>query len=141
MNLDAWNEQPAVGRQKTSTQGSFTICECSDDSTASCEPLTTFPAVSIREDHELVRVLTEIPGVDADELEIFVDGTTLTLQGHRNRDRFRADRGLQKFLCRIELPSAVDRDRGEAFLDRGVLSLTLPKLAPGPTCTFVVWTP
>lgn len=135
MNLDAWNDQPVVGCQKTSTHPSFGICECHGDSTASCEPLTTFPAVSIREDHELVRVVTEIPGVDADELEIFVEGTTLTLQGHRNRHRFRAERCHQSFLCRIELPSPVDRERGEAFLDRGVLSLTLPKSAPGPART------
>lgn len=135
MNLDAWNEQPAVGCQKTSTQGSFGICECHGESTASCEPLTTFPAVSIREDHELVRVVTEIPGVDADELEILIEGTLLTLHGRRLHPHFRVERCYQSFLCRIELPSSVDQDRGEAFLHRGILSLTLPKTTPGPART------
>ena len=136
MNRNSRNEHSATNMQ---TQGVLAVTVGQEGRTvrppgpgacASCEPLSTFPCVRVREDHELVHVLTELPGIDADELEISVDGTLLTLQGRRkeNSGLFRVDRGLQKFLCRIELPSAVDPTRGEAYLDMGVLSLTLPKL-------------
>ena len=136
MNRNSRNEHSATNMQTqgvlavTVGQGGRTVRPPGPDACASCEPLSTFPCVRVREDHELVHVLTELPGIDADELEISVDGTLLTLQGRRkeNSGLFRVDRGLQKFLCRIELPSAVDPTRGEAYLDMGVLSLTLPKL-------------
>mgnify|MGYP003592129395 CR=1 FL=1 len=99
---------------------------------ATCEPLLTFPAVSIREDHEVVQVLTELPGMGPDDLDISVDGVTLTLQRcGRPRPLPRTNLyRVERFLCRIELPTPVDGPRGEAWLADGVLSLTLPKLAP-----------
>lgn len=139
MNLDTWNEHSVATAklpdQATEPNDCFT--EDLGDTCASCEPLTTFPSVSIREDHEVVRIITELPGVDADELDIAVDGATLTLRVHRKpaSPAFRVERGYQSFLCRIALPSAVDRDRGEVLLESGVFSLTLPKLEPEPAQT------
>jgi len=136
MNLNSWNEHsvatshPQDGVVDALVVMTGMVPPAGGGVCASCEPLTTFPCVRVREDHELVHVMTELPGIDADELEISVEGTMLTLQGRRkeNSGLFRVDRGLQKFLCRIELPSAVDCARGEAYLDMGVLSLTMPKL-------------
>ncbi len=148
MDLTSWNEHTLAGEQThgvaiVSSQAG--VCRsrsfAGSGTCASCEPLTTFPNVRVREDHELVHVLTELPGVDADELEISVEGLTLTLQGRRREESgvFRADfrvgRGVQKFLCRIELPCLVDRTRGQVYLDMGVLSLTLPKQVCEPAST------
>lgn len=103
---------------------------------ATCEPAMAFPALRIAEDHAFIRVSTELPGMDPDELEISIDGATLTLRGSSKRhDCFRAERGFESFLCRVQLPDAVDCTRGEAHLDAGVLFLTLPRLAPEPACT------
>jgi HSP20 family protein len=106
------------------------------EASASCEPAMAFPALRIAEDHAFIRVITELPGMDPDELEISIDGATLTLRGMSKRhDCFRAARGFESFLCRVQLPDAVDCARGEAHLDAGVLFLTLPRLAPEPACT------
>jgi len=106
-----------------------------------------FPALRIAEDHAFIRVSTELPGMDPDELEISIDGATLTLRAYpRTEERtstckkhhdccFRADRGFESFLCKVQLPDLVDCARGEAHLDAGVLFLTLPRLAPEPACT------
>lgn len=103
------------------------------EASASCEPGMAFPALRIAEDHAFIRVITELPGMDPDELEISIDGATLTLRGISKRHHcFRAERGFEKFLCRVLLPDAVDCARGEAHLDAGVLFLTLPRLAPAP---------
>ena len=112
-------------------------CAASDlGGDTACEPLLTFPADSIREDHEVVQVLTELPGMGPDDLDISVDGATLTLRrcGRASQSSASLYR-VERFFCRIELPTAVDEARAEACLDMGVLSLTLPKLAPGPART------
>ena len=126
----------------------------SGEASASCEPVMAFPALRIAEDHAYIRVITELPGMDPDELEISIDGATLTLRAYprteerggssirsidgapcRRHDRFRVDRGFESFLCRVQLPGVVDCARGEAHLDAGVLCLTLPRLAPEPART------
>ncbi|MBA3544849.1 MAG: Hsp20/alpha crystallin family protein [Nannocystis sp.] len=128
------------------------------EASASCEPVMAFPALRIAEDHAYIRVITELPGMDPDELEISIDGATLTLRAYprteersgtsgarsiggidgvpcKRHDCFRVGRGFESFLCRVQLPGDVDCTRGEAHLDEGVLFLTLPRLAPEPART------
>lgn len=143
MELTFWNARapgdahPHSGQSAQAPLGR--LCRSCEGSgpCVSCEPLATFPSVRVREDHELVHVLTELPGVDAETLEISIEGTTLTLRGGRNADHGVARVGhfVQRFLCRIELPSLVDRARSQACLDVGVLTLTLPKLVCEPART------
>jgi len=135
MYLQLCRAQPAT-HQPTQTQapcdgGGRWLGEAS----ASCEPVMAFPALRIAEDHAFIRVSTELPGMDPDELEISIDGATLTLRAYRRHDGFRVERGYESFLCRVQLPDAVDCARGEAHLDAGVLYLTLPRLAPEPAWT------
>lgn len=119
------------------------------DAGASCEPVMAFPALRVAEDHAYIHVCTELPGMEPDELEISVDGATLTLRGYpRGEDRrrcrephglrrphgFRVERGFESFLCRVQLPGVVDSAHSEAHLDGGVLFLTLPRLTPEPAC-------
>ncbi len=125
----------------------------SGEASASCEPVMEFPALRIAEDHAFIRVITELPGMDPDELEISIDGATLTLRARgntsgargidgmvcRRHDCFRVGRGFESFLCRVQLPGDVDCARGEAHLDAGVLFLTLPRLAPEPACTVTLY--
>lgn len=143
MQLTSWNDRapkdahPHGGQSAEAPWGG--LCESCEASgpCGSCEPLATFPSIRVREDHELVHVLTELPGVDAEELEISIEGTMLTLRGGRKADHgaVRVGRFVQRFLCRIELPSPVDRARAQAHLDMGVLTLTLPKLVCEPART------
>ena len=112
-----------------------------------------FPALRVAEDHAYIRVSTELPGIDPEELEISIEGATLTLRAYprtekrrasvdglpampgRRHDCFRVDRCFESFLCRVQLPDVVDGAHGEAHLDGGVLFLTLPRVAPEPART------
>ncbi len=128
--------------QATAQQPTLTPAPCElsgrwiGEASASCEPAMAFPALRIAEDHAFIRVTTELPGMDPDELEISIDGAMLTLRGMSKRHHcFRTERCFESFLCRVQLPDVVDCSRGEAHLDAGVLFLTLPRLAPEPART------
>lgn len=128
-------------RAQAAAQPTLTQAPCdasgrwAGEPSASCEPAMAFPALRVAEDHAYIRVSTELPGVDADELEISIDGATLTLRASRRHCGFRVERCFESFLCRVQLPDIVDCARGEAHLDGGVLFLTLPRLAPEPDRT------
>ncbi|NBX29109.1 Hsp20/alpha crystallin family protein [bacterium] len=101
-----------------------------------------FPAVNVAESDEALVVETELPGLDAGDVDISVAGDELVLRGSRaGRPEqpegdgeqpatvtwHRRERGSGTFERRIELPVAVDATRVEARLVDGVLTVTCPK--------------
>lgn len=100
------------------------------------EGFPAFPPVAISENAKTITVTAEIPGIAANELEIQVDGDTLTLRGEKRDEKrdekdhwHRVERSYGSFLRRIALPSAVDAAHAEATLEKGVLTLKLAKVA------------
>jgi HSP20 family protein len=75
----------------------------------------------------------EIPGVKAEDLDISVVGSELTIKGTRQpaveqEPAFhRRERGAGSFARVIRLPVDVDPEKVQASLRDGVLTLTLPK--------------
>ena len=101
-----------------------------------------FPAVNVSESDEAIMVEAELPGLDAEDVDISVAGDELVLRGSRtgrpeqaegNGEKpaavtwHRRERGSGTFERRIELPVAVDATRVEARLVDGVLTVTCPK--------------
>jgi HSP20 family protein len=92
-----------------------------------------YPAINVWEDNDNVYAEAELPGVNADHLQIHVnEGNRLTLQGERQPGEtsgvwHRQERGYGKFQREVLLPVQVEAGKVEARLGQGVLSLTLPK--------------
>jgi HSP20 family protein len=94
-----------------------------------------FPAVNLYEDGEQYVLTTELPGVDADEIEVSIEGATLTISGQKKIDYsklagasiHRRERQSGSFRRAFELPSVIDADKVEARMRNGVLMLRLPK--------------
>ena len=95
----------------------------------------SYPAVSIwvKEDGQVVNA--EMPGVKAEDIDISVDGDTLTISGKRGLDELpegvrihRRERVAGEFSRSVQLPLAVDSEKVEASLKNGVLTLNLPRL-------------
>lgn len=93
-----------------------------------------FPAVNLREDDEALYVEAELPGLELQDIEIFVTGNTqLTIKGERKPpfgDKgalHRQERVYGKFTRTLTLPYAVDDNAVEARFEDGVLKLRLPK--------------
>ena len=93
-----------------------------------------YPTVNIwtKEDSQIVSA--EMPGVNVGDIEIRVEGDTLTIAGERKAEelpegaaRVRNERSFGKFSRTFQLPHAVDPDKVEAQFKNGVLIIILPR--------------
>jgi len=95
----------------------------------------TFPAINVWiNEAEGVIVTAELPGVNADALDISVTGDTLTLGGERPisdevpaEQYHRRERQYGSFSRTVQLPFTVDAGKVEATMKRGVLQISLPR--------------
>ena len=97
---------------------------------------TFLPAADVTvSDSDLVLTL-DLPGFTADDLEIEVVDGYLAVRGERKRPETAEgtrwahnERAFGRFERRITLPDGVDPDAITATMDKGVLSLIVPKPA------------
>jgi HSP20 family protein len=92
------------------------------------------PAVDIYEDAEKVVLKLEVPGVEEKDLDIRVEGRTLTVKGERkfeNEEKeenfHRIERHFGSFHRSFTLPTTVDTENVKAGYTAGVLKLELTK--------------
>lgn len=100
------------------------------------EQFANYPPLSVSDCGDTVLVRAEVPGLAPGDVEISVEGNMLTLRGEKreeSRDEkenyFYHERSFGSFIRRVELPCNVDSDAADAHLEKGVLSLKLPKIA------------
>lgn len=79
-------------------------------------------------------VLTNLPGVKPEDVNISITGNTLTIKGGvqpqpetASANYIRKERRATSFYRSVTLPVSVDVDNAEAHFEDGVLTLTLPK--------------
>jgi HSP20 family protein len=77
-------------------------------------------------------ILANVPGLKADEVDITLEGDTLSLSGEikppmENVEYIFHERGYGKFSRTLTLNVPVEQDKVEASFEDGVLKITLPK--------------
>lgn len=94
-----------------------------------------YPLLQAWSGDEGLIIMASIPGVDENELEIMVDGRTLTLAGSRPAEDlpqearlYRQERTSGQFSRSVELPYEVDVDAVRASYKDGMLAIELPRL-------------
>ena len=92
------------------------------------------PLVDMNEDENGITVRAEIPGVEAKNIEISLEGNVLTLRGERKRESVEADHELCRsersygpFERSIRMPVDVDPDQARASYRHGVITVELVK--------------
>lgn len=97
------------------------------------------PAVDIAEDEKAYHVHVDLPGVDADNIDVAMDSGTLTIKGHREGESSaegpnwkRVERVRGSFFRRFTLPENVDADNIQARCHNGVLEIAVPKREEQP---------
>jgi len=95
---------------------------------------TVYPPLNMYETKDALILKAELPGVRADDLEISVEGDTLSLQGKRKRSLeednisyHRREIETGNFSRALALPTKVDLDNMTAKLTDGILTITLQK--------------
>jgi HSP20 family protein len=93
------------------------------------------PALDISERKDAYLVTVELPGVEADDLEITLEDGLLTIQGERHfahdsseQQFHRVERRYGAFRRSITLPAQVQAEQIEAMVDNGVLQIVVPKM-------------
>jgi HSP20 family protein len=77
-------------------------------------------------------VMANVPGVKPEDVEITLEGDTLTIKGERlappeNVDYVMRERPYGRFQRTLNINIPVDADKAEAKYENGVLTLTIPK--------------
>ena len=93
------------------------------------------PALDISERKDAYLVTVELPGVEADDLQITLEDGLLTIQGERHfahdsseQQFHRVERRYGAFRRSITLPAHVMADGIQATADNGVLQILVPKM-------------
>lgn len=94
------------------------------------------PAVDVYEDAQKLVLKLEVPGIRKEDLDLRVEGRTLTVKGERKfeneekEENFtRIERHFGSFVRSFTLPNSVDAESIEAQSVDGVLTISLGKKA------------
>lgn len=92
------------------------------------------PAVDVYEDAQKLVLKLEVPGIRREDLDIRIEGKTLTVKGERKfeaeekEENFhRIERRYGSFVRSFTLPNSVDAENIDATSADGVLTLSLAK--------------
>lgn len=93
------------------------------------------PSVDLQETDTGLKVSVELPGVDEKDVHVTYEDGLLVVKGEKKSEKEEkkegyvySERSFGSFYRAIELPAAVDPERIEAHCEKGVLTVTLPKL-------------
>ena len=94
------------------------------------------PAVDVHENEEDYLIEADVPGIQADDIEVTLERGVLTLKGERKSERSVEDKGVRhversygSFVRRFSLPDTADAENIDARVEQGVLRLTIKKKA------------
>ena len=92
------------------------------------------PAIDITEEKDRFVLRADLPGVNAEDIDISMDKGLLTISGERRQEKnenaeglHRVERVTGKFYRRFSLPETVDSESIAAKSVSGILEVTIPK--------------
>lgn len=131
---DPFREVVSLQSRLNSLFQDYSRGQSSDDEVLSAASFA--PPVDIYEDDQKLTLKLEVPGVKQDDIDIQVEGRTLTVRGERKFDSeekqenfHRVEHRYGTFARSFTLPNSVDAENVKATYDAGVLQLEFPKKA------------
>jgi HSP20 family protein len=92
--------------------------------------------LDVKEDEKAFYVTADLPGLSEKEVEVTFDDGVLTIRGEKKIERedkgdtwHIVERSCGSFARQLRLPTNIDAGGIEAKVDKGVLSIELPKQA------------
>ncbi len=97
------------------------------------------PSLDVSEDEKGVTVTVEMPGIERNDIDISVTGSSLVIRGEKKeekedkrKDYYRSERRFGSFRREVELPDEIDSDSIEADFKNGVLRVRAKKVPTTP---------
>ena len=95
------------------------------------------PSMDVTESDKEIEITAELPGLEAKDVQLNVADNVLTIRGEKKSEKEEKDkdyrlveRSYGSFARSLELPAGVNADAIKASIDKGVLTVTVPKPAP-----------
>jgi HSP20 family protein len=95
------------------------------------------PSMDVSETDKQIEITTELPGLEAKDVEINFADNVLTVRGEKKAEKEEKDKNYRMversygaFARSIELPANVDPNSIKATIEKGVLKVVVPKPAP-----------
>ncbi|MCS6986191.1 MAG: Hsp20/alpha crystallin family protein [Sphingomonadaceae bacterium] len=94
------------------------------------------PKVDVVETEEGLEIHAELPGIEANDVDLEIENGVLTLKAETSREREEKDdkrryhlveRARGTYLRRFQLPFVADEGKIEARFDKGVLTVKVPR--------------
>jgi len=92
------------------------------------------PRIDLAESENEITMRAELPGIDPNEVNVEVVGSTLTIRGEKKQQKEEkrenyhyVERQYGTFNRRVELPSTVDPNRVNATFKNGLLTVAMAK--------------
>lgn len=100
-------------------------------------PSSWIPAMDVAETQDAIVLTAELPGMDQPALRLTIENNVLTISGEKEQEIsdeapatnvYLSERFYGAFQRSFTLPRTVDVERVTAHFDKGILTITLPKL-------------
>lgn len=92
------------------------------------------PSIDIKETKKHFKIVSELPGLDSNDIDVSVHDGLLTISGEKKvekeeteGDYHHVERSFGCFSRTISVPETVDMDNVKSVYRNGVLTITLPK--------------
>lgn len=101
------------------------------------ETVATAPLrLDVKEDEQAFHVTAELPGLSEKEVDVTFQDGMLTIRGEKKVERDEKndtwhiiERSSGSFLRQLSMPANIEDDKIDAKFEKGVLNVTLPKMA------------
>ena len=102
------------------------------------EPIFRTPLANIKESEDHFDISTELPGLDKGDIEITIQDGNLEIKGEVKEEKKeekegelvrREYRSSSYYRC-FTLPDNIDENKIDASLDKGILTVKIPKVEP-----------
>ncbi|MFX0028476.1 MAG: Hsp20/alpha crystallin family protein [Candidatus Hermodarchaeota archaeon] len=102
------------------------------------EPIFRTPLANITEDDKAFAISAELPGLDKGDIEISIQDGTLEIKGEvkeekteeREGELVRREYRSSSYYRAFSLPDNIDENNIDANLDKGILTVKIPKTEP-----------
>jgi HSP20 family protein len=95
------------------------------------------PSMDVTETDKQIEITAELPGLEEKDVQVNVADNVLTIRGEKKAEKEEKDKAYRlversygSFMRSLALPAGVDADAIKASINKGVLTVTVPKPAP-----------